>query len=87
MVGDEQTVRMTSAKTPDAPIPATHVGILDTAVLAMVSTIGYKDGLISTNPVTFDWDGEHVRLSTLKSRVKYRNRSCLVGVNTLCKIQ
>lgn len=56
-------------------------------MLAMVSTIGYKDGLISTNPVTFDWDGEHVRLSTLKSRVKYRNRSCLVGVNTLCKIQ
>ena len=54
-------------------IPATHVGILETALLAMVSTIRHKDGLISTNPVGFDWDGEYVRLSTLKSRVKYRN--------------
>ena len=57
----------------DARIPATHVGILETALLAMASTIRHKDGLISTNPVGFDWDGEFVRLSTLKSRVKYRN--------------
>ena len=66
-------MRMTTAKLPEAPIPDTHVGILETALLATVSTISYKDGLISTNPVGFDWDGEHVRLSTLKSRVKYRN--------------
>jgi hypothetical protein len=39
----------------------------------MVSTISYKDDLISTNPVGFDWDGAYVRISTLKSRVKYRN--------------
>jgi PPOX class probable F420-dependent enzyme len=64
---------MTSAKMPEAEIPHTHVSILDTAMLATVSTISHKDGLISTNPVTFDWDGEYVRLSTLKSRVKYRN--------------
>ncbi len=57
----------------DVRIPATHVGILETALLAMASTIRHKDGLISTNPVGFDWDGEFVRLSTLKSRVKYRN--------------
>ena len=42
-------------------------------LLATVSTIRHQDGLISTNPVGFDWDGEFVRLSTLKSRVKYRN--------------
>ncbi len=64
---------MTTAELPEAPIPDTHVGILETALLAMVSTIGCRDGLISTNPVGFDWDGEHVRLSTLKSRVKYGN--------------
>lgn len=64
---------MTSAKLPEARIPDTHVGILDTALLATVSTISHKDGLISTNPVAFDWDGEYLRLSTLKSRVKYRN--------------
>lgn len=58
---------------PEVPIPETHVGILETALLAMVSTISCRDGLISTNPVGFDWDGEHVRLSTLKSRLKYRN--------------
>lgn len=54
-------------------IPASHVGILETAIQGMLSTIRHKDGLISTNPVGFDWDGEYVRLSTLKSRVKYGN--------------
>jgi PPOX class probable F420-dependent enzyme len=64
---------MTNAEVPEVPIPDTHVGILETALLATVSTISHKDGLISTNPVGFDWDGEYVRLSTLKSRVKYHN--------------
>jgi hypothetical protein len=35
----------------EAPIPESHVGILENALLAMVSTISYKDGLISTNPL------------------------------------
>ncbi|WP_319454087.1 MULTISPECIES: TIGR03618 family F420-dependent PPOX class oxidoreductase [unclassified Mycobacterium] len=64
---------MTAADLPEAPIPDTHVGILETALMAMVSTISRRDGLISTNPVGFDWDGEYVRLSTLKSRRKYHN--------------
>ena len=64
---------MTSAELPEASIPDTHAGILETALMAMVSTIGHKDGLISTNPVAFIRDGEYIRLSTLKSRVKYRN--------------
>ena len=64
---------MTSAQPPEASIPDTHVGILDAAMLATVSTISHRDGLISSNPVAFDWDGSHIRLSTLKSRVKYRN--------------
>lgn len=64
---------MTTAKLPEAPIPESHVGILENALLAMVSTIGCRDGLISTNPVGFDWDGNYVRVSTLKSRLKYRN--------------
>jgi PPOX class probable F420-dependent enzyme len=64
---------MTKAKLPEAPIPESHEGILENALLAVVSTISYKDGLISTNPVGFDWDGDYVRISTLKSRVKYRN--------------
>ena len=48
---------MTDAEVPEAPIPDTHVGILETALLATASTISHNDGLISTNPVGFDWDG------------------------------
>lgn len=54
-------------------IPESHLDILENAFSAMVTTIRHKDGLPSTNPVSFDWDGEFVRFSTLKQRVKYRN--------------
>ena len=64
---------MATADLPEATIPESHVAILETALMAVVSTISRRDGLISTNPVGFDWDGEYVRLSTLKSRLKYRN--------------
>jgi PPOX class probable F420-dependent enzyme len=64
---------MTEAEPSEARIPQSHVGILENALLAMVSTISSRDGLISTNPVGFDWDGNYVRVSTLKSRLKYRN--------------
>ena len=59
---------------PNTPkIPESHLDIIQSEVMATVSTIRQKDGLISTNPVSFDWDGEHVRFSTLKQRVKYKN--------------
>jgi PPOX class probable F420-dependent enzyme len=64
---------MTEAQPSEARIPASHVAILENALLATVSTISSTDGLISTNPVGFDWDGNYVRVSTLKSRRKYRN--------------
>jgi len=54
-------------------IPASHLDIVEQEYLAMVSTIRHQDGLISTNPVSIDWDGEFVRFSTLKQRVKYKN--------------
>jgi PPOX class probable F420-dependent enzyme len=57
----------------DVHVPESHLHILETAIQGMLSTIRHKDGLISTNPVGFDWDGEFVRISTLKSRVKYAN--------------
>ena len=41
----------------------------DTIMLASLR----RDGSPFVIPVGFDWDGEFVRLSTLKSRVKYRN--------------
>ncbi len=60
---------MAAAKT----VPDSHKGILETGIFAFVSTLRATDQLISTNPVSFDWDGETLRFSTLKSRVKYRN--------------
>ena len=53
-------------------IPESHLDIME-GFQATVSTVRHRDGLISTTPVTFDWDGEFVRFSTLKSRVKYKN--------------
>jgi PPOX class probable F420-dependent enzyme len=53
-------------------IPDSHLDIME-GFQAAVSTIRHSDGLISTTPISFDWDGEFVRFSTLKSRVKYKN--------------
>jgi PPOX class probable F420-dependent enzyme len=53
-------------------IPESHLDIME-GFQATVSTVRHRDGLISTTPDTFDWDGEFVRFSTLKSRVKYNN--------------
>ena len=47
--------------------------ILADGYYGTLTTIRHKDGLLSTNPVGYVWDGERVRISTLKSRVKYRN--------------
>jgi PPOX class probable F420-dependent enzyme len=57
----------------EVQIPGSHVSILEKVQLATVSTIRHKDGYISTNPVGFLWDGEYLRFSTLKERVKYEN--------------
>jgi PPOX class probable F420-dependent enzyme len=47
--------------------------LLRSTFFGMLSTIRHTDRLISTNPVGFVWDGESIRISTLKSRLKYRN--------------
>ncbi len=61
---------MTFPKT--KPIPETHHDILVDRPTAHLATIR-PDGRLSVNPVALMWDGEHVRVSTLKSRKKYRN--------------
>ena len=58
---------------PEIPIPEAHHETLESTTIALMSTIRHKDGLISTNPVGFVWDGESIRISTTKDRVKYRN--------------
>ena len=53
-------------------IPGKYHGFLEQQFLAMLTTMR-ADGLLSTNPVGFVWDGERIRISTLKSRMKFRN--------------
>ena len=50
-----------------------HEEILHSTFLGVLSTLRHNDGRISTNPVSFLWNGEEVEISTLKSRMKYKN--------------
>ena len=52
-------------------VPESHLDIMKENQ-GVLSTLR-RDGLISTNPVAFDYDGQYVRISTLKSRIKYTN--------------
>jgi PPOX class probable F420-dependent enzyme len=54
------------------PVPATHHDILVDRPTGHIATIR-PDGRLSVNPVAVMWDGEYARVSTLKSRKKYRN--------------
>lgn len=56
-----------------ATIPESHLDILEEEFMAVVSTLRHKDGVISSNPISFEWNGEHIQFSTLKQRVKYKN--------------
>ncbi len=50
-----------------------QVEILNSTFLGNLSTLRHNDGYISTNPVSFHWTGEEIEISTLKSRMKYKN--------------
>ncbi len=54
-------------------LPETHKMVLAANSIGVMSTLRKKDGRISTNPVGYVWDGESVRVSTIKGRVKYHN--------------
>ncbi len=53
-------------------IPDKEMSILKSSSMAHVATIG-PDHEPQSNPVWFDWDGQHVRISQTKTRQKYRN--------------
>ncbi len=55
-----------------AAIPENYGDLLKTTALAHVATIGPK-GEPQSNPVWFDWDGEHLLFSQTKNRQKYHN--------------
>lgn len=53
-------------------VPESHEFILTDRPVGHIATLR-ADGYISVNPVCLIWDGECVQVSTLKSRMKYKN--------------
>ena len=53
-------------------IPEGYEDLLRSTAVAHVATIGPK-GEPQVNPVWFDWDGEHFKISQTKTRQKYKN--------------
>ena len=62
----------TSDKKPSL-INEKHEVILSTTFIGIFSTIRHNDGRVSSNPVSFIWNGEEFEVSTLKGRMKYKN--------------
>ena len=54
------------------PVPAALHDILTDKPIGHLATIR-PDGRLSVTPVSLMWDGTHVRVSTVKSRQKYRS--------------
>ena len=50
-----------------------HEQIFATTFIGTLSTIRYTDGHISSNPVSYIWNGTELEISTLKGRMKYKN--------------
>ena len=63
----------------EVAIPEHCQQILADGVYGTLTTIRKKDGLPSTNPVGYVWDGERIRISTLKSRIKYQRSILAAG--------
>jgi PPOX class probable F420-dependent enzyme len=61
------------SRTDEPEIPEHCRDLLDENSLGLMTTIRHNDGRPSTNPVGYVWDGECVRVSTIKSRMKYKN--------------
>lgn len=55
-----------------AEVPESHYDLVEGKNFAQVAVV-MPNGSLANNVVAFNWDGEFVRFSTLKSRQKYRN--------------
>ena len=75
----------TSDGTHRTPIPHHVRVLLEGTPIAFMTTIR-PDGRLSTNPVSVLFDGEHLRVSTVRSRKKVRNLEADDRV-TLCVVQ
>ncbi|MBK7168465.1 MAG: pyridoxamine 5'-phosphate oxidase family protein [Gammaproteobacteria bacterium] len=66
-------VKVDHDHSPSGAIPKNKHPLIASTKFGVMSTIRHSDGMISSNPVGYFWDGEIIRISTLKSRVKYQN--------------
>ena len=57
----------------DATLKPEHVELLNSTVIGCFSTVRHNDQRVSTNPVSYRWNGEAIEISTLKGRMKYKN--------------
>jgi PPOX class probable F420-dependent enzyme len=55
-----------------AEIPESHRDLVEDKNFAQVAVV-MPSGSLANNIVAFNWDGEYVRFSTIKSRQKYKN--------------
>ena len=62
---------MTTIQEAELPEPARK--LLEENSLGIMTTIRHSDGRMSSNPVGYVWTGEALGISTLKSRMKYKN--------------
>lgn len=54
------------------PIPETHRDLLEKPIVAHLAT-ARPDGSLQSNPVWFEWDGTHIKLTQTRTRKKLRN--------------
>lgn len=63
---------MTNHRTDDAVVPESHRDLLEQPLIAHLATLR-PDGVPQSNPVWFEWDGDHVKISQTKARQKMHN--------------
>src|SRR3954466_8457847 len=59
-------------RTIEAVVPDTQRDLLQKPVIAHLAT-ARPDGQLQSNPVWYEWDGEHIKISQTRSRQKMRN--------------
>jgi PPOX class probable F420-dependent enzyme len=63
---------MTDDHTAADIVPDSHRDLLEQPLIAHLATVR-PDGAPQSNPVWFDWDGEHLKISQTKDRQKMHN--------------
>lgn len=54
-------------------VPDSHRRLVERSIQGVLTTVRHADGLLSSTPVAYLWEEGLFRISTLTSRVKYRN--------------